>query len=137
MKLRTAGASEVAELRVIDPEPVVDVVDEPGDEEVEVRVALPVRALRGGRGDADQVVGASSDLDGGERSSSRGVACDCGRCVALGKRRARGARENEAEQKEAGYGQRTMNDARPSYAPATQRIGLFAAQLASDDEMRT
>ena len=43
MELRSAGASEVPDLRVIDAEAVVDVVDELGDEKVEVRVPLPVR----------------------------------------------------------------------------------------------
>ena len=43
MKLRAARAAEVAELGVIDAEPVVDVVDELGNEEVEIGVPLPVR----------------------------------------------------------------------------------------------
>ena len=46
MELGAARAAEVAELRVVDAEPVVDVVDELGDEEVEVGVALTVRVRR-------------------------------------------------------------------------------------------
>ena len=46
MELGAAGAAEVAELGVIDAELVVDVVDELGDEEVEVRVALAVPVRR-------------------------------------------------------------------------------------------
>ena len=42
MKLGAAGAAEVAELGVIHAELVVDVVDEFGDEKIQIRVALAV-----------------------------------------------------------------------------------------------
>ena len=46
MKLGAAGAAEVAELRVIDAELVVDVVDELGNEKIQIGVALTVPVRR-------------------------------------------------------------------------------------------